>query len=373
MQTNPSPIQPTKERNSNAELLRLICMFFIVVHHFIVHSIYPEVLQGKVSWDSEIDLLIAQFLNAFCFIGVNCFVLISGYFGIKLKWKGIVSLYFTCFLCFLTMHLIDFACSFVFGNTFVFNRAFWSYFLVFTRGYGWYIPCYLCLMFISPLINKAIESFNKKEFTNLLILLTIGEVYFAYYNHEDAFGSAGYTIQHLVYMYLLGAYIQRYGQRLFAPRYRYIWLGLYLFCSIVYGFIPMLNIRILHWQTFAYTNPILILSSVSFFYFIVSFQFQSTFINHIAKSAIAVYLIHEALGFKGLFYFLSSVSADFPEWMKLLWLLGMAVGCFVGIIVLDQVRRLIQPYLEKVVMWMSTWGIIQSKKLFLFFGNHEKS
>ncbi len=217
-------------------------------------------------------------------------------------------------------------------------------------------------MFISPLINKAIESFGKKEFTSVLILFTIVQVYFAYYSHEEAFGSGGYSIQHLTYMYLLGAYIRRYGQKLLAPTYRYKWLGLYLFCSVIYACIPLLNIRILHWQTFAYTNPILILSSVAFFYFIVSFKFQSKFVNHVAKSAIAVYLVHEPLGYKGLYYFLSSTCAEFSEWLKLLWLLGMAVGCFVGIIVLDQVRRFVQPYLEKGVMCTSDWVMCQWRK-----------
>ena len=37
-----------------------------------------------------------QLLDAFCYIGVNCFVLISGWFQIKFSWKGLLKLYVIC-------------------------------------------------------------------------------------------------------------------------------------------------------------------------------------------------------------------------------------------------------------------------------------
>ncbi len=357
MQKNYSTLQPTKERNSNAELLRLICMLFIVVHHFIVHSIYPEVTKGTVTWNSEIDLLIAQFLNAFCFIGVNCFILISGYFGIKLKWKGVVSLYFTCVLCFLVVIGIDYAATMILDKPYALNRTWKQFVLMFSHNNNWYITCYFILMIVSPLLNKAIEYFTKKEFTVVLVLFTILQVYFAYYWNSWAYGSSGYDIQHMVYMYLIGAYIQRYGKDYMHRSYRHKWLSIYIICSVLFGVMPLLNINILHWRTFTYTNPILLIAAIAFFYFVLSFNFQSKLINYLAKSAIAVYLIQEWLGGKGMYYLIGDIAKDFAPWLTLGWLLFVSGGCFIGIIILDQVRRFIQPYIERVVLWTSNWVI----------------
>lgn len=33
-----------KERESNAELLRILCIFAILLHHFCIHALYPEIV-----------------------------------------------------------------------------------------------------------------------------------------------------------------------------------------------------------------------------------------------------------------------------------------------------------------------------------------
>ncbi len=365
MQGNHSSITPTKERNSNAELLRLICMFFIVVHHFIVHGIYRDVLYETVTWESSVDLLIAQFLNAFCFVGVNCFILISGYFGIRLKWKGVVNLYLTCVLCFLVVIGVDYVATMILGKPYAVNRTWEQFILIFSHHYGWFIPCYFILMIASPLLNTAINHLQKKEFTLVLMLFTFLQVHFAYYWDSGAFGSSGYDIQHLVYMYLVGAYIQRYGKDYMHRSYRYKWLGLYIICSLLFGALPLLNIETLHWRTFVYTNPILMISAIAFFYFVLSFNFQSKFINYLAKSAIAVYLIQEGIGGKGMYYIIRYIAKDLTPSIKLIWLLFVSVGCFMGIIILDQVRRFIQPYLEQVVLRISDWVVMKVQNFHL--------
>ncbi len=76
-----------KTRASNFELLRLVCMFYIVLHHFIVHG-----LKSAGYWGEAINIY-SVISNSFIIVGVNCFVLISGYFGIQSSWKGFIHLY----------------------------------------------------------------------------------------------------------------------------------------------------------------------------------------------------------------------------------------------------------------------------------------
>lgn len=65
-----------KSRNSNIELLRILCIIGITAHHMVYHSTIMDEPLG-------IARLFAQFFVLFGKSGVNIFVLISGYFLIE--------------------------------------------------------------------------------------------------------------------------------------------------------------------------------------------------------------------------------------------------------------------------------------------------
>lgn len=60
-------------RNANIELLRIVSMVLIVLFHFSVHGTWPE--GGPLASDTAVEML--SFGGK---LGVNCFVLITGYF-----------------------------------------------------------------------------------------------------------------------------------------------------------------------------------------------------------------------------------------------------------------------------------------------------
>ena len=76
-----------KERDSNIELLRIICMLFILIHHFIIHSLVPDlfVRDGNINAYRVACIIV----NGVVYVGVNCFILISGYYGIKFKLRSL--------------------------------------------------------------------------------------------------------------------------------------------------------------------------------------------------------------------------------------------------------------------------------------------
>ena len=71
--------QPFKERNSNLELLRIISMLLIIMHHYSIHGFSPNILYYSS------NKYILDFLSLEGKLGVNCFILISGYFMINQK------------------------------------------------------------------------------------------------------------------------------------------------------------------------------------------------------------------------------------------------------------------------------------------------
>lgn len=77
-------VRKYKNRDSNLELLRIFSMLFVLVLHFnglaLPFPTHEDLCQG-ISF-SEISQMA---IESFALVAVNCFILISGYFGTSLS------------------------------------------------------------------------------------------------------------------------------------------------------------------------------------------------------------------------------------------------------------------------------------------------
>lgn len=80
------------KRESNIELLRLLCMFLIIVNHILGHGVLldPTVAGGPM------ELLCYDIGSSIWMPAALVFILISGYFGIHPTMKGIARFAFVC-------------------------------------------------------------------------------------------------------------------------------------------------------------------------------------------------------------------------------------------------------------------------------------
>ena len=85
-----------KTRYSSFELLRLVAMLLIVTHHMVVK--YLKICGYDDPYSLQEDGVLGIFLNSMAIIGVNLFVMISGWFGIKRVWSQMIRLIFDCSL-----------------------------------------------------------------------------------------------------------------------------------------------------------------------------------------------------------------------------------------------------------------------------------
>lgn len=276
-----------KERDSNIELLRIVCMMFIVVHHSLLglYSV-PFVLEGQ----GECDVLSgsALILNGFCYIGVNVFILISGYYGIKFKWRGLLTLYLTCsFYAFIT-YLAGKG-----GGIASDGCGLRQVLMPLSCRYWWFMTDYFILYLFSPLLNKAIEHLNKKEFLRVLVLFTIANVYFGY--GFEVYNQNGYRVAQFVYLYCIAAYIRRYVNVERITRNKSFLT--YFVCALLFGALSVLThyTNVPKFRSYAYHNPLLIAASISFFIFFLGFHFKSKPVNWLAKGSIGIYLFPEAI------------------------------------------------------------------------------
>lgn len=78
-------------RNSSIELLRIICMLFVVAGHVIVFGVKPDWQRQSVVGGT--DYIISHALYGMFVTAVDVFVLISGWFSIKFNWKKIKNIW----------------------------------------------------------------------------------------------------------------------------------------------------------------------------------------------------------------------------------------------------------------------------------------
>lgn len=88
--TNKTEREP-QERSSNIELLRILSMFLVLMIHYIPSRTLPT--HDTLAHDT-LGTLFDLELRSISFVCVNCFILISGYFGIRWKLKSFSNLLF---------------------------------------------------------------------------------------------------------------------------------------------------------------------------------------------------------------------------------------------------------------------------------------
>lgn len=316
-------------RQSNIELCRIVSIAFVIL----VHSTFQS-----IGWDcSSFGILL---LAAFSIIGVNVFVLITGYFSTEPKKISLANLLFIC----LFWMIIRVAISYSLGQTVT-----WRDFFFVTRS-NWFIPSYLCLLFFTPVLNTFCDSASKRVMLGVTLTLYFLEIWFDLLPPHPviSLGSQrGYSVLSFLVLYLIARYIRLYG----VPR----WfskgsLAFYFFCSISLSALAFLLIKLGHPATrvvYSYSNPIIVLSAVSF---LVTFEKmplkENRVINHFAKSTLAVLLGQSAISFLYTNQFRFIITHYSGLKLVYLWV-GVVVIVFFASIFVDQLRLLIWTPIEK--------------------------
>lgn len=346
---NPESIR--KERDSNIELLRIICMLMVVALHILRYGPDTPDLEATISKDN----LIAAFLNSFMCCAVNVFVLISGFYGMKLKVKGISSLYSSCALygglCYIVHLLVDDGSMSRYG---IVKHT------IFTLSHPrWFIGAYLSLYLLSPILNRAINSLSKRDFQKVLALLVILNVYFGWF-WGGSFNTDGYNYTHFVFLYFIGRYF-----RIYRPMWansKLLTASLYLGCSLVLGISAIILATTPNvWSIYmlishGYNNPIVIIEAVALLLLFSNLNFHNHFINWIASSTLAVYLIHENPYIKShLSSMFASLWAGWSGPLKWVYLLIAPIIIFVFCIAIDKLLTPIIKGLTSIVSWGLSW------------------
>lgn len=286
-----------KERQSNIELLRIVCMFMIVMHHFATNVWYPGMAHVHTPTSTGEALVLLS--HCLFFIGVNCFVLISGYFSIKTSLKGFLHLYgfyaFYALLIALTQYFGDAQYAIMPLGEKCFHIAIHSL-MPWDNNDFWFLNAYLALFMMAPMLNAAIASMEKPMYLRVLVLLTILNVVFGGFFSIDLLNTWGFCVAQFVYLYMIGGYIRKYVTLETIKAHRWYNLGVYVMSAVLWGLfvaIQVYEIPFLErfFKAFAYNNVFVLTASIGFFLFMLSFDIKSRTVNWLSSSCLAAYLL----------------------------------------------------------------------------------
>lgn len=326
----------TKLRQTNIELLRIFSMLMVLVIHYNV-GINGQTTHEMVMTEPLKFVGIAS-LKSLSFICVNCFIIISGYFGIRWKWKSLCNYLFQIAFWGGMIHIIAVSLGM---TIFSIQRIANNMLLFLVRG-NWFFVSYLALYMLAPIMNAYIEKVETRQ---------LGWMVLAFYSFQTLFGwifknciefSQGLTFVSFMGLYLLGAYLKRSDLKCFgwkSSRDLAMYAGVGAICVII----SMISNYIgFEKDIYSYISPLQILQTIYLFLFFKKIYVGSKYdklILFFSSSAFAALLMHSWDGVEiyrfGLLWIDNNLS--FPFVFTMLYI----VVFFVVACCLDKIRILV--------------------------------
>ena len=326
-----------QKRLSNFESLRLLCMILVLN----LHS-FSGWQQGSGVWQA-LDF----YRESASICAVDCFILISGYFGIKWKLKSFFNLIFQIFFYSVGIYLVAVAFGIVDWNV----KSFLLRFACLSKSSWGFVASYVILYFCSPILNAFAEKQSSKELLIHIVIFVLA------LNIVSFTASSAFTY---AVVYLIGRLLKKIKiEEINVPAAAIYWITTTLIFVIVYfGIFKTLHLnsaevvgkRPVGSLGYDYAAPLVIVQAVALFALFSKMKFKSCVINWCASSAFAIFLIHMHPTIKTIGYLSYTQGLyDKPvlEHIVLLTLLILAV--FMGSILIDKIRIIVSNVCYSVI------------------------
>lgn len=210
-----------KVRNSNLELYRIIVMLLIVMHHYVVNSGLFQVIQNGPMTASSTAMLL---FGAWGKTGINCFVLITGYFMCKSRfsWQKLLKLYLQ--ITFYAVIIYGIFC--ITGHESLSIKTIFYKFLPIRGLTDNFVSAFLLFYLCIPFLNILIRHISKRQH----ILLVIGLIIFYSIlpNIPDFYFAFNY-IEWFAILYIVASFLRFYTGDLNITHRQWGWLTLFSF------------------------------------------------------------------------------------------------------------------------------------------------
>ena len=234
--TSNTSTQP-KVRSSNLELYRIMCMLMIVAHHYVVNSGLTEP-DGPLMTDfTSGNSIFLTLFGAWGKTGINCFLMITGYFMCTSKItvrkfvKLMAQIYFYRWIFFLIFLSEGYETASPIRLVKL-VMPFWG----FTDGFT---PCFIAFWLIIPFLTFLVQNMNKRQHELLLLLLL---TYYSLLGSIPTFSVKFNYITWFSIIFFIASYIRLYPHPIFERKSMWSWLTL---ISVLLAIASILGLRIL--------------------------------------------------------------------------------------------------------------------------------
>ena len=288
-----------QERNYGVDLLRMFAMFLVVVLHILGQG---GVLGKTHAYSGQ--YLVGWFLELAAMCSVNLYALISGYVGIHSKYRvtNIAVLWLQVFLySFGIAILVAIVRPNLCSGAGLIEYAF----PVLTKKY-WYFSAYVVLFLFMPVLNKGVNALSKQTLRRvvlaMLLVFSVAASGAKEAGRDPFIIGSGYSGLWLMVLYVVGAYIGKYGLWENVPQPAL--LGIFFGCAVLSLALKVLvrwissavlgtayNLKFVS----AFISPLTVLGSIALLLFFSRLncgRIAKRVIALFAPAAFGVYIIH---------------------------------------------------------------------------------
>lgn len=207
-----------KPRSSNIELYRILVMLLIVAHHYVVNSGLMNADGPLFSNPTSSNTYFYLLLGMWGKTGINCFVLITGFFMCysNITLRKYLKLYFEVkFYRYVILFVFVY-----FGMLSLSGGTLLKSILPFSSITYSFTNAYMAFFLFIPFLNILIKGMNKIKHLLLMILCVV--IYSGFYQIPGLHLNYNY-LSWFIILYIIGSYIRIYG--LFRDRNVLFWGG----------------------------------------------------------------------------------------------------------------------------------------------------
>lgn len=344
-----SNITVKKPRSSNLELYRIICMLMIVAHHYVLSTFLAD--NGPlVTESSSTNSMFLWIFGAWGKTGINCFMLITGYFMCTSKitlrkfLKLLTQIYFYKIILFVIFFSTGYETLSV-KRLVTLLMPFWGF------EYG-FTPCFIIFFLTIPFWTILVQNMTKRQHELLLIILMgcytlLGSIpsFKVSYNYINWFGI----------IFLIASYIRLYPSRLFERKAFWGWL------TLVFVFVSSFSVYMLqkylgaNYFFMSDCNKLFAVTvAVSSFIWFKNLNIKySKLINAFGAGTFGVLLIHAGSPAMRTWLWKDAINAvgyySLPLGELILLSLGVVFAIYVTCNLIDQLR------IATVEKWFFNW------------------
>lgn len=319
-----------RHRDSNMELARIVAMAMILIYHFAFHGVqwmHPSPLEIPRLGAFELTnfIVISMFVA-----GSDLFMMISGYYGIRLRWKSLLSFWLLCIFYNAVNLFVNNSADAIGAKEIV------DIFLISKTG-NWFFRCYFWVMLASPIINLAL---NKLELKALRILAAAGLVLTCISSWRFA-NPDGNTPELLMVLYFWGGYLRRETALTGFSKGKALAVFAAACLTLIASGVIAYNVFHKEYGIFVQHNSIFVVAmAAALLLFFRECNLKSRFINLWASTVVAALFIQDVILYGPIYRFVHDLAMKEGQCAHL-WLtvLGLTAAIFIAAFIIEWPRK----------------------------------